>query len=154
MTITKGTPSMKDIYSAVATQMTGLREPCNKCNGLNLTEAIIGERTVSITSETTYQPCHVCNGVGWLSTHDLQNIIMNIEYNFTLVLQHDMIGWMAKVTLDGEAKDWLDHERPVYGDPVTAVYAALYRSITKSSRSTAATTTPKQALHTNLDVSR
>jgi len=78
---------------------------------------------------------------------------MNVEYNFTLVLQHDMIGWMAKVTLDDEATHWLDNERPVYGDPVTAIYAALYRSITKSSR-IPVNTPDKQALYTNLDVSR
>jgi hypothetical protein len=149
MTTTDGIYSMKDMYTAVATQITSLQEPCNSCNGLNRTIATIGGNSVEITSETTYRPCNVCGGIGWLPTRSLQNIIMNVEYNFTLVLQHDMIGWMAKVTLDDEAKDWLDSERPVYGDPVTAVYAALYRAITKSSRSP----THKEALYTNLDAS-
>jgi len=134
MTTTNGIHSMKDMYSAVATHLVGLKEPCNSCNGLNQTEAIINGNTVDITSETTYQPCHVCGTLGWIPTRDLQNIITNIEYNFTLVLQHDMIGWMADITLNGEDKDCYN-ERPVYGDPVTAVYAALYRTITKPSRS-------------------
>ena len=150
MTTTSGIYSMKDMFTAVATHMTKLQEPCNRCNGLDRT---IGDHTVAATSESTYQPCHVCGALGWLPTQNLQNIIMNVEYNFTLVLQHDMIGWMAKVTLDDEATDWLDNERPVYGDPVTAVYAALYRSINKSSR-TPSNTPAKQALYTNLDVSR
>ena len=153
MTTTSGIYSMKDMFTAVATHMTKLQEPCNRCNGLNKTNTTINEHTVDVTSETTYQPCHVCGTLGWLPTQNLQNIIMNIEYNFTLVLQHDMIGWMAKVTLDDEATHWLDNERPVYGDPVTAVYAALYRSITKSSR-IPVNTPDKQALYTNLDVSR
>ena len=134
MTTTSGIYSMKDMYIAVAAHMTKLQERCTSCNGLDLTEATIGDHTVAVTSETIYQPCNVCDGVGWLPTRSLQNIIMNIDYNFTLVLQNDMIGWMADVTLDGVSKDWLDNERPVYGDPVTAVYAALYRSITASSR--------------------
>ena len=152
MTTTDGIYSMKDMYTAVATQITSLQEPCNSCNGLDQTKATIGDSTVEVTSEITYQPCHVCGTLGWLPTQNLQNIIMNVEYNFTLVLQHDMIGWMAKVTLDDEATDWLDNERPIYGDPVTAVYAALYRSITKSSR-TPGSTPSKVALNTNLDVS-
>ena len=153
MTTTNGIYSMKDMYTAVATHMTKLQEPCNRCNGLDVTKATIEGRTVAVTSETHYQPCHMCGTLGWLPTQNLQNIIMNVEYNFTLVLQHDMIGWMAKVTLDDEATHWLDNERPVYGDPVTAVYAALYRSITKSSR-IPVNTPDKQALYTNLDVSR
>ena len=60
---------------------------------------------------------------------------------------------MADVTLDDVPKDWLDNERPVYGDPVTAVYAALYRVITKSSRSPS-NVPHKEALYTNLDASR
>ena len=153
MTTTSGIHSMKDMFTAVATHLTNLQEQCNTCSGIDRTEETIGGRTVAVTSESTYQPCHVCNALGWLPTRDLQNIIMNINYNFTLVLQHDMIGWMAKVTLDDEATDWLDHERPVYGDPVTAIYAALYRAITKSSR-TPGSTPRKEALYTNLDVSR
>ena len=153
MTTTSGIYSMKDMFTAVATHLTSLQEQCNSCNGLDRTKATIGDSTVDITSDTTYQPCHVCGTLGWLPTQNLQNIIMNVEYNFTLVLQHDMIGWMAKVTLDDEATHWLDNERPVYGDPVTAVYAALYRSINKSSR-TPSNTPAKQALYTNLDVSR
>jgi len=152
MTTPRGIYSMKDMYTAVAMHMTKLQEPCNKCNGLDRTEATIDGHTVAVTSETTYQPCHVCGTLGWLPTQNLQNIIMNIEYNFTLVLQHDMIGWMAKVTLDGEATDWLDNERPIYGDPVTAVYAALYRAITKSSR-TPGDTSSQVALNINFDVS-
>ena len=134
MTTTSGIYSMKDMYIAVAAHMTKLQERCTNCNGLDLTEATIGGNDVEITSETTYQPCSVCGGVGWQPARNLQHIVMNIDYNFTLVLQNDMIGWMADVTLDGVSKDWLDNERPVYGDPVTAVYAALYRSITASSR--------------------
>ena len=153
MTTTSGIYSMKDMFTAVATHMTKLQDPCDACYGVDRTEATIEGRTVAVTSETHYQPCHVCNAVGWLPTRDLQNIVINIAYNFTLVLQHDMIGWMAKVTLDDEATHWLDNERPVYGDPVTAVYAALYRAITKSSR-TPGNTPDKQALHTNLDASR
>ena len=152
MTTTKGIYSMKDMFIAVATHLTSLQEQCNSCSGVDRTEATIEESTVEVTSETTYQPCPVCNALGWLPARNLQNIIMNINYNFTLVLQHDMIGWMAKVTLDDEATDWLDNERPIYGDPVTAVYAALYRSITKSSR-TPGSTPSKVALNTNLDVS-
>ena len=140
------------MFTAVATHMTKLQEPCNRCNGLNKTNTTINEHAVDVTSETTYQPCHVCGTLGWLPTQNLQNIIMNIDYNFTLVLQHDMIGWMADITLNGEDKDCYN-ERPVYGDPVTAVYAALYRSINKSSR-TPSNTPAKQALYTNLDVSR
>ena len=141
MPTTRDIPSMGDMYQIVAVAMPKLREPCYKCNGFIQTDS------------TTHQPCYVCNAVGWLPTKNLQNIIINIEYNYTLVLQHDMIGWMAKVTLDDEATHWLDNERPVYGDPVTAVYAALYRSITKSSR-IPVNTPDKQALYTNLDVSR
>ena len=85
-------------------------------------------------------------------SQNLQNIIINIEYNYTLVLQHDMMGWMADVTLDGVAKGWLDDERPVYGDPVTAVYASLYRTINKPSRSLS-TPTYKNTLYTNWDAS-
>ena len=152
MTTTSGIYSMKDMFIAVATHLTNLQEQCNSCSGLDRTKATIGDSTVDITSDTTYQPCHVCGTLGWLPTQNLQNIIMNVEYNFTLVLQHDMIGWMAKVTLDGEATDWLDNERPIYGDPVTAVYAALYRAITKSSR-TPGDTSSKVALNINFDVS-
>jgi hypothetical protein len=129
---------MKDMYTAVAKQMPKLQEPCNGCQ--DWSESIDG------------RICTVCNGLGWLATQNLQNIIMNIEYNFTIVLQHDMIGWMADVTLDGIEKNWLDNERPVYGDPVTAVYAGLYRAITKFSRSPDSTPHNK-SLHTNLDVS-
>ena len=141
MTTTSGIYSMKDMYTAVATVLPKLQEVCRICNDFD------SDNTTQ--SETT---CQVCGTLGWLPTRDLQNIIMNINYNFTLVLQHDMIGWMAKVTLDDEAKDWLDYERPVYGDPITAVYAALYRAITKSSR-TPGDTPSKVALNTNFDVS-
>ena len=147
MTTTSGIYSMKDMYSAVATHMTKLQEPCNGCRDWTTTW------DDEPTNPSGGQPCHVCNGVGWLPTQHLQNIIMNIDYNFTLVLQHDMIGWMADVTLDDVSKDWLDNERPIYGDPVTAVYAALYRAITKSSR-TPGSTPAKGTLYTNLDASR
>ena len=153
MTTTSGIHSMKDMFTAVATHLTNLQEQCNTCSGIDRTEATIGGRTVAVTSETHYQPCHVCGSLGWLPTQHLQNIIMNVDYNFTLVLQHDMIGWMADVTLDDVSKDWLDNERPIYGDPVTAVYAALYRAITKSSR-TPGSTPAKDTLYTNLDASR
>ena len=153
MTTTSGIYSMKDMFIAVATHLTSLQEKCNACTYPVPTIATIEGHTVAVTSETNYQQCNVCNALGWLPARNLQNIIMNINYNFTLVLQHDMIGWMAKVTLDDEATDWLDYERPVYGDPVTAVYAALYRAITKSSR-TPGDTPSKVALNTNLDVSR
>ena len=144
--------SMKDMYTAVATHLTNLQEPCTKCNGLDQTKTTIEGHSIEITSGTTYQSCNVCGGIGWLPTRSLQHIVMNIDYNFTLVLQNDMIGWMANVTLDGVSKDWLDDERPVYGDPVTAVYAALYRVITKSSRSPGKVP-HKKALYTNLDAS-
>jgi len=140
MPTTRDIPSMGDMYQIVAVAMPKLREPCYKCNGFIQTDS------------TTHQPCYVCNAVGWLPTKNLQNIIINIEYNYTLVLHHDMMGWMADVTLDGVAKGWLDDERPVYGDPVTAVYASLYRTINKPSRSLS-TPTYKNTLYTNWDAS-
>jgi len=147
MTTTNNIYSMSDMYVAVAEVLPNLQEVCSICYNFNSDGNGDGNTPSEITT------CHVCNSRGWLPTRDLQNIIMKVEYNFTLVLQHDMIGWMADITLDGVSKEWLDNERPVYGDPVTATYAALYRVTNKSSRSPGHTPS-KKSLYTNLDASR
>ena len=140
------TYNMQDIYHAVAKQLPKLQEPCSKC-------AIVDRHTVEVPSEIGYQPCNVCDGIGWLPILNLQNIITNIEYNFTLVLQHDMIGWMADITLDNVSTDCHDNERPIYTDPVAAIYAGLYRAIITSSRRLN-NIVSKKTLYTNLDASR
>ena len=122
-----------DICQAVAAVITKLREPCNNCNGLKQTEAIINGHLVQIMSEITYQPCHSCNDTGWLPTQNLHTIITNIEYPLTLVLKNDIIGWSAKITLDGNIP--LSMNKPsepllFYDNPVYAVYEALFEALT------------------------
>ena len=146
MTTTNNIYSMSDMYVAVAEVLPNLQELCSICYNFDSDDDTPSEIAIR------HIPCHVCNSRGWLPTRDLQNIIMKVEYNFTLVLQHDMIGWMADITLDGVSKEWLDNERPVYGDPVTATYAAMYRVTNKSSRSPGHTPS-KKSLYTNLDAS-
>ena len=118
-----------DICQAVAAVITELREPCNSCNGLKQTEAIINGHIVQIMSESTYQSCHICTGIGWLPTQDMNTIITNIKYPLTLVLKNDMIGWSAKITLDGDTP-LTSINKSIYDSPVYAVYEALFEALT------------------------
>lgn len=106
-----------DTYSAVATMLPKLKEICSMCANRNSNKEEVG-----------YGDCPVCRGQGWKPSRDLQNIIQNIEYPFTLVLQNDMIGWMAEIKINGKEFPGLD--TPAYDTPIAAVYAALYRTLT------------------------
>lgn len=147
MTTTNNIYSMSDMYVAVAEVLPNLQELCSICYNFDSDDDTPSEIAIR------HIPCHVCNSRGWLPTRDLQNIIMKVEYNFTLVLQHDMIGWMADITLDNVSTDCHDNERPIYTDPVAAIYAGLYRAIITSSRRLN-NIVSKKTLYTNLDASR
>jgi len=129
MTTTGDAPGMHDMQLIVAKHLSKLQEPCSDCRE---DEGLYTAHHSEI-SDTTL--CDTCRSTGWVATLNLQKIIMNIEYNFTLVLQHDIIGWMADITLDGVPKSWLDNERPVYSGPVDAIYAGLYRVLANALRS-------------------
>lgn len=105
-----------DTYSAVATMLPKLKEICSMCSSRNSTEDEVG-----------YGDCPICRGQGWKPSKNLQNIIQNIEYPFTLVLQNDMIGWMAEIKINDKESPSIDN--PTYDTPVAAVYAALYRAL-------------------------
>jgi hypothetical protein len=64
-----------------------------------------------------------------MPTTNLNTIITSIDHPFTLVLSNDMMGWMADVALDGAPLD--GGETPMFENPLDAVYAALYRSLTE-----------------------
>ena len=107
--------TINDISKAVAAVITELQVPCKTCLGIFI--------------EYDYTVCIKCDNKGWFPTHDLYKIIINIKYPLTIVLTNDMIGWMADVALDGAPLD--GGETPMFDNPLDAVYAALYRSLTE-----------------------
>jgi len=119
-----------DIFSAVASIMPKLRDSCATCSMRHIDSNITGEGSITSVDQVGYGDCTLCMGMGWIATKNLHQIIHNIEYPFTLVLQNDMIGWMAEIQLSDE--DSPSSDRPVYDNPVEAVYAALYRTLIDS----------------------
>ena len=117
-----------DIFSAVASIMPKLRDSCATCSMRHTTAA--NKMIYTSVDQVGYGDCTLCMGMGWIATKNLHQIIHNIEYPFTLVLQNDMIGWMAEIQLSD--KDSPNSDRPVYDNPVEAVYAALYRTLIDS----------------------
>ena len=113
-----------DMYRHVAVEMPALREDCKFC--IALTRDIVANMRDGFVG---FGDCVVCMGQGWMPTTNLNTIITNIDHPFTLVLTNDMIGWMADVALDGAPLD--GGETPMFDNPLDAVYAALYRSLTE-----------------------
>lgn len=113
-----------DMCRDVAHLVPQLRESCGFCIALTRdTIAHISDGFVG------FGDCVVCMGQGWMPTTNLNTIITNIDHPFTLVLSNDMIGWMADVALDGAPLD--GGKTPMFDNPLDAVYAALYRSLTE-----------------------
>ena len=113
-----------DMYRNVAHLVPQLRESCGFC--IALTRDAIAHISDGFVG---FGDCVVCMGQGWMPTTNLNTIITNIDHPFTLVLTNDMIGWMADVALDGAPLD--GGETPMFDNPLDAVYAALYRSLTE-----------------------
>ena len=107
-----------NISSEVASIMPNLRINCSICSMRHADPK---------DTQVGYGDCVFCMGVGWKPTENLHEIIQNIEYPFTLVLQNDMIGWMAEIQLTGKESPSSNHS--TYDNPVEAVYAALYRTL-------------------------
>ena len=98
----------------VALHLPKLRDRCIRCAG----------------SAGIQIQCSLCNNRGWTPVRNIRDIIMNIEYPFTLVLRNDILGWMAEITLDGSSDDTDGSSTSeAYKEPVEAIYAALYRSL-------------------------
>jgi len=102
----------------VALHLPKLRDRCIKCAG----------------SDGIQIQCDLCNNRGWTPVRNIRDIILNIEYPFTLVLRNDIIGWMAEVTLDGSSDDTDGSTYKAYKEPVEAIYNALYRSLVSRTR--------------------
>jgi hypothetical protein len=113
-----------DISRNVAHQVPQLRESCGFC--IALTRDVIAHISDGFVG---FGDCVVCMGQGWMPTTNLNTIITSIDHPFTLVLSNDMMGWMADVALDGAPLD--GGETPMFENPLDAVYAALYRSLTE-----------------------
>ena len=97
----------------VALHLPKLRAHCIKCAG----------------SDGIQLKCDLCDDRGWVPVRNIRDIIMNIEYPFTLVLRNDILGWMAEITLDGSSDDTDGSTSEAYKEPVEALYNALYRSL-------------------------
>ena len=97
----------------VALHLPKLRTYCIRCAG----------------SDGIQLQCNLCDDRGWVPVRNIRDIIMNIEYPFTLVLRNDILGWMAEVTLDGSSDDTDGSTSEAYKEPVAAIYNALYRSL-------------------------
>lgn len=108
-----------DISKAVANVIPALKQACDTCCVDNFFKDY----------------CDSCDNEGWIPTKDLETIIMNIEYPFTLVLSNDMIGWYASITLEGinsnsTAKVYINLN--TYNNPISAIYEALFETLTNS----------------------
>ena len=98
----------------VALHLPKLRTHCIRCAG----------------SDGIQLQCNLCGDRGWVAVRNIRDIIMNIEYPFTLVLRNDILGWMAEITLDGSSDDTDGSSTSeAYKEPVEAIYGALYRSL-------------------------
>lgn len=117
------TTTTNDMHRTVANLKPQLREGCGFCVALTSDgDAHSNDGFVG------FGDCIICMGQGWLPTTNLTTIITNIDHPFTLVLSNDMIGWMADVALDGIPPE--RSETPMFDNPLDAVYAALYQSLT------------------------
>jgi len=113
-----------DMYRTVAHLVPQLREGCKFC--IALTRDVVAHVSDGFVG---FGDCVICMGLGWMPTTNLNTIITSIDHPFTLVLTNDMIGWMADVALDGAPLE--GRETPMFDNPLDAVYAALYRSLTE-----------------------
>jgi len=111
----------------VAQVLPQLRERCGFCIALsqgvdaNINEGFVG-----------FGDCVVCMGQGWVPTANLTTILTEIVHPFTLAVSKDMLGWTAKLTVDGESLSTTNIWKyftvaPMFDTPLDAVYAALHR---------------------------
>ena len=106
----------------VAQVLPQLRERCGFCIALsqgvdaNINEGFVG-----------FGDCVVCMGQGWMPTANLTTILTEIVHPFTLAVSKDMLGWTAKLTVDGESLWKYFTVAPMFDTPLDAVYAALHR---------------------------
>ena len=105
-----------DISKAVANVIPALKQPCDTC----------------YTGNFFQDYCDSCDNEGWIPTKDLETIIMNIEYPFTLVLSNDMIGWYASITLDNKSFTKIYTNVNTYNNPIDSIYEALFETLTNS----------------------
>jgi hypothetical protein len=106
----------------VAQALPQLRERCGFCIALsrgvdaNIDEGFVG-----------FGDCVVCMGQGWMPTANLTTILTEIVHPFTLAVSKDMLGWTAKLTVDGESLWKYFTVAPMFDTPLDAVYASLHR---------------------------